>query len=209
MGLPQNGLNFAAKKIWQFFASLKLAIVLILVLVGLSLIGTFVIQVPAEYSADPQDYLWWLDNIAQPQTGAWYPLLRLLGFFNLFHSIWFILTGLLLVLNIIVCSVNRLSQVRSRLSLKPAVHDRAFFAGSPGISVISNIKSSDDLVSFLKKRRYQVAITGHEGETHVLAIKNRFSPLGTYLIHFSLILFILGFVVGHYWGFSKQLFYCS
>jgi cytochrome c biogenesis protein len=204
--VPQNGTKLSLKKIWQFFASLKLAIVLILVLVGLSLIGTFVIQVPAEYSADPQDYLWWLDNIAQAQTGAWYPLLRLLGFFNLFHSVWFILTGLLLVLNIIVCSLNRLNQVKSRLSLKPAVHDRAFFTAAPGVLVISNIKSSDDLVSFLKKRRYQVAITDQEGETHVLAIKNRFSPLGTYLIHFSLILFILGFVVGHYWGFQNSSF---
>jgi cytochrome c biogenesis protein len=203
---PQNGPTFSLEMVRQFFASLKLAILLILVLVGLTLIGVFVIQVPAEYSADPQNYIWWLENIAQTETGAWYPLLKFLGFFNLFHSIWFILTGLLLAVNIIVCSLNRLNQVKSRLFFKPAVHDRAFFTASSGISTISNISSSDELVSFLKKRRYQVIVAGREGETHVSAVKNRFSTLGTYLIHFSIILFILGFVVGHYWGFQNSSF---
>jgi cytochrome c biogenesis protein len=194
------------KKALQIFASLKLAIALILVLVVLTLIGTFVIQIPAEYSADPQNFLWWMENVAQTQTGAWYPLFRLLGFFDLFHSIWFILTGLLLVINIVICSLNRLSQVRSRLSLKPVVHDRTFFAEFSGSIVMLDIKSTDNLVSFLKKQRYKVAAIGKDDETHILAIKNRLSPLGTYLIHFSLILFILGFVVGHYWGFQNNSF---
>jgi cytochrome c biogenesis protein len=194
------------KKALQIFASLKLAIVLILVLVVLTLIGTFVIQMPAEYSADLQNYLWWMENVAQTQTGAWYPLFRLLGFFDLFHSIWFILTGLLLMINIVVCSLNRLNQVRSRLFLRPVVNDRTFFTEISGSIVIPNIKSADNLVFFLKKQRYKVAAIGKDDETHILAIKNRLSPLGTYLIHFSLILFILGFVVGHYWGFQNNSF---
>jgi cytochrome c biogenesis protein len=201
---PENprGLRSSAAKVWRIFTSLKLAIVLILVVVGLTLIGTFVIQVPADYSADPRNYLWWLENIAQPQTGAWYPLLKFWGFFDLFHSFWFIVTGLLLVVNILVCSLNRINQVKSRLSLKPVIHDRAFFTDSPGSDAASNIKSIDHLVSFLKKRRYQVAVNDQQGEFHVLAIKNRFSPLGVYLVHFSLILFILGFLISHYRGFE-------
>jgi cytochrome c biogenesis protein len=198
--------NSPVKKALQIFTSLKLAIVLILVLVVLTLIGTFVIQIPAEYSADPQNYLWWMGNVAQTQTGTWYPLFRLLGFFDLFHSFWFILTGLLLVINIVVCSLNRLSQIIYRVSLRPVVHDRTFFTDFSGSIVIPNIKSADKLVSFLKKQRYKVAAIDKDDETHVLAIKNRLSPFGTYLIHLSIILFILGFVVGHYWGFQNNSF---
>jgi cytochrome c biogenesis protein len=202
----QKGATFIATRIWRSFFSLKLAIVLILVLVGLTLIGTFVIQIPSEYTNDPQNYLWWLENVAQIQTGAWYPLLRLLGFFNLFHSFWFILAGLMLVVNIIVCSLNRLNQVRHLLSLKADILDKAFFTDSSRKEVVANIYSADNLVSFLKKRRYLVVVTGEKGETRILAVKNRFSPAGTYMIHLSIILFILGFLIGHYWGFQNNSF---
>lgn len=201
-----SGRHFSYSSIGSFFASLKLAIVLILVLVGLSLIGAFVIQVPAEYAASPQGYAWWLENIAQTQTGAWYPLFKLLGFFNLFHSIWFITTGLLLVINIIVCSLTRLKGVIARLRLKPPVPSLESFQGDKNSQIISGIQSMDTLVSFLNNRGYQTVLSRQAGETYMAAIKNRFSPLGTYLVHFSLILFILGFVLGHYWGFENSSF---
>jgi cytochrome c biogenesis protein len=203
---PQNRSNFSIKTIWRIISSLKLAIALILVLAGLSLIGTFVIQVPEEYTADPQNYLWWLENIAQSQTGGWYPLLRLLGFFNLFHSIWFILAGLMLIINITVCSLNRLSQLKHYLSLKPIIHNRAFFTVSSFSIVMPKTPSADPFISFLKKRKYGGTAISQEGETHIMAAKNRFSHLGIYLIHFSLILFILGAVIGHQWGFQNSSF---
>jgi cytochrome c biogenesis protein len=198
--------NFSIKKIWKFFASLKLAIVLILVLVGLSLIGTFVIQVPSEYAADPRGYLWWLENIAQIQTGAWYPLLRLLGFFNLFHSVWFIVTGLLLVVNIIICSLNRLKQVKARLSLNQIVQEPAYFKDAQKSRMIAGLESINPVLTFLKKRGYQSGYKIEGQETYLIALKNRFSPLGVYLVHISLILFILGFVIGHYSGFENSSF---
>jgi cytochrome c biogenesis protein len=198
--------SFSFQKLWKFFASLKLAIILILVLVGLSLIGTFIIQVPAEYAADPQGYLWWLENIAQAQTGAWYPLLRLLGFFNLFHSIWFVAAGLMLVINIFVCSLSRLKQVSTRLSLKPIILEPGYYKDVQTSQIMPGFKSINSVLSFLNKRGYQTAVTKSGSETHLIALKNRYSPLGTYLVHISLILFITGFVVGHYWGFQNSSF---
>ena len=40
----------------------------------------------------------------------------------------------------------------------------------------------------------------------IAASKEPFSPAGTYLVHLSLILFVLGFMVSSFWGFRESYF---
>ena len=40
----------------------------------------------------------------------------MLGFFNIFHSVWFIGAGVFLVVNIIICSLNRWKNVKANFS---------------------------------------------------------------------------------------------
>ncbi len=199
------------RKVWQFFSSLRLALILILILVGLSLIGTFVLQITPEYKADIESNLWWLQNVAQPATGPWYPVLNFLGLFDVFHSFWFLVAGSLLIISIIICSLNRMKQTQANMSSGPIKRPEDFYKPdirnqSAFINLSTKLDAGNLLTRIFQKRRYTVKTTeGPEG-LYLAADKNRFSPLGTYIIHLSLILFIAGFLIGSYSGFKENSF---
>jgi len=82
--------------IWKFFSSIKLAIWLLAVIAILSLIGTFIPQ-----NESPEFYI---EKIGH----AGYSALLKTGLGNIYCSWWFMLSLILLSLNLAVCLVNRL-----------------------------------------------------------------------------------------------------
>ncbi len=203
---PERGI---VRRVWNFFSSLKLALVLMLVMVGLSLIGTFLVQVPVEYTQNLAQYNYWLENTARPATGGWYPILHLLGLFNVFHSVWFLGVGALLIVSIIICTLNRWKQVKSSVSLKPPVTDDLYYLSSDGIEIKrspSETELRSRITALFKRSRYTILEENMAGNLYATADKNRFSPLGTYLIHLSLVLFIIGFLTGSFLGFRDSSF---
>lgn len=196
--------------IWEFFSSIRLAIILILILVALSLIGTLVIQVPAQYAANPDIYNWWLQNVAQPQTGFWYPLLNFGELFNVFHSPWFLGTGILLIINIIVCTLNRWKRTRSAISQSRVKNSDEFYNSGNSVVDLSDIPTNYEsfnlFAKILKKHRYTVRTETSSDTIYLAADKNRYSPLGTYFIHLSLILLIAGYLIGSSFGFRDTSF---
>ena len=87
------------RKIWDLFSSVKLTVVLLLTLALTSIIGTLIPQ-----NESPQAYL--------KAFGAFlYRFYDILGFFDLYHSWWFQFLILLLAINVLVCSLDRLPGV--------------------------------------------------------------------------------------------------
>lgn len=87
-------------KIWDFFSSVKLTIVLLLSLAATSIVGTLIPQ-----NQDPTAYF--------QAFGAYlFRLFNILDLFDMYHSWWFQLLLLLLTINIIVCSIDRMSSNR-------------------------------------------------------------------------------------------------
>ena len=83
--------------IWKFFASVRLTIVLLLSLAAASIIGTLIPQ-----NESPQGYV-------QAFGDFGYRLFDVLGLLDLYHAWWYQAMMLLLVVNILVCSIERLS----------------------------------------------------------------------------------------------------
>jgi cytochrome c biogenesis protein len=194
-------------QVWRFFSSLRLTLILIFILVGLSLIGTFVIQVPSWATTDPNSFEQWLEYVARSQTGVWYPFLHLFGFFNVFHSIWFLGAGALLIINIVICSVNRMRRIRVNISPSDVNRAEGFYkAENSQPALPANSETGKQLIKSLKKHRYSVRQEKASQGVYIAADKNRFSPLGTYIIHLSLILLIAGYLVGSYMGFKDNSF---
>ncbi|MCJ7740417.1 hypothetical protein MUP32_03825, partial [Candidatus Microgenomates bacterium] len=67
--------------LWRLFSSVRLAVILILVITGLSLLGALLIQVPSEIAKDPQAYSNWVDMVARSKVGVWAPFLSALRLF--------------------------------------------------------------------------------------------------------------------------------
>ncbi len=82
-------------KIWKFFSSVQVTVVVLLTLAGTSIIGTFIPQ-----NQNPMDYIQAYGEFA-------FKLFSILGLFDMYHAWWFLLLLLILTVNIVVCSVDR------------------------------------------------------------------------------------------------------
>ncbi len=84
------------RKIWKFFTSVKLTVVLFVLLLIPSIIGTVIQQ----NAPDPNQYV-------QIYGPTWDRIFRFLGFYDIYHDSRFILLLILLGLNTFACTVSR------------------------------------------------------------------------------------------------------
>jgi len=197
--------------LWRQLSSVRLAVILILVITGLSLLGALLIQVPSEIAKDPQAYSNWVDTVARSKVGAWTPFLSALRLFNVFSSIWFIIACTLLVLNIFICSVNRWSGISLSLRGGLVKQNENFYFNDNNYAELKDIQApvaEAAMISekILRGRGYRTRTESDENNIYIAADKNRYYRLGTYFSHFSLILFVLAFVAGSYLGFRDVNF---
>ena len=197
-------------RVWQLLSSPRLTLFVILVLVAICLVGVFLIQVPSEMASDPSSYNAWVEQIARPKFGALTGLFSALRFFDIFHSPWFLAAGSLLMLNILFCTVKRWNAVIGAVRGGGIIQAAAFYrAGTDRVEAkvaAPPDKAGGSVADALKKRRYRVSAVSSDETVHIVARKNRFSPVGTFLTHLSLILFVLGFLVTAFWGFRHAAF---
>ena len=92
----QKGImEIAADKVWKFFSSVKLAVALLIILAIVSIIGTVIQQNEA-----PEQYL-------QEYSQSTIQLFDVLGFFDMYHTKWFVLLLFMLTTNLTICSLER------------------------------------------------------------------------------------------------------
>ena len=84
-------------RLWRFFTSVRLTVFVLLTLAATSIIGTVIPQ-----NESPSEYM-------QAFGPLLYRLFEVLDIFDMYHSWWFQLLLVLLTLNIIVCSIDRLA----------------------------------------------------------------------------------------------------
>ncbi|MBW1973840.1 MAG: hypothetical protein DRG20_03355 [Deltaproteobacteria bacterium] len=182
------------KIIWDFFCSVKLTVILLFGLAGTSVIGTLIKQ-----NASSSEYL----KIMSPVT---FRILDLLGFLDMYHSLWFRGILILLALNLFFCSLKRLPSTL-RIVRSPKVFPRKeFLLALPfhKVFLVSSLgnplegKLKDILKSFFGKVKFH-----YEGETSVLfAQKGILSRFGVYVTHFSVIIIFIGALIGNFYGFT-------
>jgi cytochrome c biogenesis protein len=213
---PNNILVRIARWIWRLFSSVKLALILILIITALSLIGVFLIQVPADMVKNPQAYQSWVENVATDKVGPWAPLLSLLQLFNVFGSFWFFGAGTLLMINILVCSLNRWGNIRLSLRGGTVKQQVSFFSnGNEQLraELASAPTSSSEIArlseKILLKRGYRVRTENEGNNIYLAADKNRYFRLATYISHLSIILFVLAFIFGNVIGWRNDNFRVS
>ncbi|HEX9113882.1 MAG TPA: cytochrome c biogenesis protein ResB, partial [Nitrospirota bacterium] len=76
----QKGIvEIVADKVWKFFSSVKLAVVLLIILAIVSVIGTVIQQNQA-----PEQYL-------REYSQSTVQFFEMLGFFDMYHTWWFVM----------------------------------------------------------------------------------------------------------------------
>jgi cytochrome c biogenesis protein len=180
--------------VWNFFKSVKLTFVLLLFLAISSIWGTFIPQ--------GQDAM----RFALKLGPTLFKIFSALELFDLYHSMWFRILIALLSVNLIVCSLDRLPRTIKLIKKRPSPDRIRIFEKIPEDRVIvadvnlekatkiSHEVLNEKVSSVEKKETPQgVFLYGERG---------RYSNFGIYLVHLSVLIILLGAIVGSIWGFE-------
>ena len=180
--------------VWDFFCSLKLTLFLLISLALTSIIGTILPQ-----GALPPEY------VAQISP-AKLQIYSKLGFFDMYHSWWFITLLYVFSLNLVSCSIKRLPHVFKFISEPTLVlgeGQRNSFPLKKELSFSGPIeKAKERLAGFLTKEFSAPVVTEHNGEIHLFAQKTAWCRLGVYVVHFSILVIFVGAIIGSLAGYK-------
>ena len=135
-----------------------------------------------------------------------YKLFNFLGIFDMYHSWWFQFLILLLTINIVVCSMDRLSATWNIIFVKNPLFNLSRFRTLSQKEVFTGKQSPEELSTV-----YESVISRQFGYTRVeetdkglciFAEKWRWTRFGVYIVHFSVILLLLGGLIGSFFGFE-------
>ncbi|MGW8325746.1 MAG: cytochrome c biogenesis protein ResB, partial [Desulfobacterales bacterium] len=180
--------------LWRFFSSVKLSVVLLLSLAATSIIGTVIPQNenPAAYFRAYGEFL--------------YRLFKVLDLFDMYHSYWFQLLIVLLTLNIVVCSIDRLSTTWKIVTIKKPPFILSRFKSNADNEYFVDNRSAEQLKDvyepFVSKGFGYIRTEQTDNGYSIFAEKWRWTRLGVYGVHLSIILLLIGALIGSLFGFD-------
>ncbi len=184
-----------SREVVDFFASIKLAMFLFIVLAMTATIGTVIQQ-----GERPETY------VQEYGEEAYRWFLRL-GFTDVYHTWWFTsLLGLLCV-NSLTCFHKRFPSVWRSMRQDKVSVSLAFIQGRKQLTTLSLNQSRDAvaerLVKLFAEKGYQVLAKSDPGEVTVYATKGIMGRVGAHVAHLSATVIVLGGLLGSYYGFQE------
>lgn len=184
------------KALIKFFSSVKLAITLIIIITLTSLLGTLIPQ-----QRSPDEYF--------SRYGQLASLFQRIELFRLYQSWWFLSLLFLLALNIIVCTLNRLSP-KLRRAFRPRLEIEAKEISVLKIKEKFNKKlalaeAREGLKRELSSRHYRLKEEERENRVFLLARKKVLGLFGSDIVHLGLLIILAGGIASGLAGFKENL----
>ena len=183
--------------IWQFFASVKLALVTLFLIAVTSIIGTVI---PQKEAAE-----FYISRYG-PKTAQFFAILDIPDMYN---SWWFLALLFLLAFNLIICSIDRFPAVWKQvnadgLALPPErlqkMSNRLTWTSDGSVSELS-----DALREKLKNKRFTTESREHEGSTVLFSQKGHWTRTGVYIVHASILVIFFGAIIGSLGGYKGSV----
>jgi cytochrome c biogenesis protein len=193
-------------RIWDFFASIKLAIVIFAALSMTSIIGTII-----EQNAEPERNIKLLAKLfGQSAAPSMFRIFDSLGFMDMYHSWWFVSILLLFAANLVICSIDRLPRilklVKEPIKPLPDEHFKGFGIKKEFILHGSPEKARPVISDAVKKTLGFTLNEAKEAHGYQLySQKGNYTRLGVYITHFSILVILIGAVIGIFFGFKGFL----
>ena len=188
--------------IYDLFRSLKLTIFLFILLAILSIIGTLITQ-----NATRLEYI-------QRYGLGLYEVLNFFNLFDMYHSWWFSAILSLLVINLITCSLHRFPGVWRQISHEPSTGglEDSMLNALPYVEKVrvpsqaeTKANPEEEIQSYLKKWFRNPRRMKTESAITLYSEKGRFSRLGVYVTHLSLLIILIGGIIGSLYGFRGHV----
>lgn len=171
--------------------------VLLLTLAGTSIFGTLIRQ-----NQDPMTYIRSYGVVA-------YRAMNILGIFNMYHSWWFEFLLLLLTANIVVCSIDRFPKAWKIVRKPLGQTDPDRFRRMNANHTVDRPESPEALQRAVEtaagKGFGALRWTRTETGCYALTERGRWSRLGVYVVHLSIVLLLIGGLIGSLFGFDGSV----
>jgi len=184
------------KSLVKFFASVRLAITLLIIIIIASILGTLIPQ-----QRSPEEYL-----ARYGQLGNLFTRLQLT---KLYHSSWYITLLFLFALNIIVCTLNRFSP-KIQKAFRPNLESEA--KNILALKLKENFKKNSSLS--LTKEEMKKELASHHyrfkeekrgNKILILARKRILGIFGADAVHLGLLIILCGGIASGLAGFRTDL----
>ncbi len=185
------------EKIWQFFCSVKLTVYTLVLLATTSIFGTIILQNGME-----QEY--------QRLYGeAFYNLIKVFNLDDMYNAWWFLLLIVILCINIVVCSIERLSITWKIIFPKKIKFNPERFRKLKNLEtfIVNDDPESlsDRYETFLSRTAGKVIKKDTDSGIVLYAEKGRWTRIGVYVIHSSILLLFIGALIGGLFGYKANL----
>jgi len=179
-------------RLWELLCSLRLTLFVLIVLALTSIIGTIIPQGQPEAA-----YLSFYSEKV-------YRLFKALDLIDMYRSWWFVGLLALMTLNLIACTINRFPRSWRLVRRPQRLADESLLRALSLREEFVSRRSPDELRSALVavvQRRFRRPDLSESGDRFCLfAQKGALSRFGAYLVHASIIVILLGAIIGMYWG---------
>src|SRR5579859_4005485 len=186
-------LRSAVRKTWQTLSSIKTGVVLIITLVIFSIAGTVILQRPITE----------LDDMTGAYSPAMLRFLDAVGLTDVFHARWFVTLMILVSLSIIAASVERFPNAWRFFSRPYKSPDEGFRRVLPTQAHLAIENEEQGLGAAeraLRKAGFHPERIVRTDSFSLFAERNRISEMAVYIVHASLLLIFLGFIVDSLYG---------
>jgi cytochrome c biogenesis protein len=166
----------------------------LITLAVISIIGTIVPQgtLPPEY----------LQSISQNKL----KLYQSLGFFDMYHSWWFILLLSLLSINLIACSIRRLPGIWKTITEPLLLLDDSLEKTLSNLTVVKRAGEAlalrNQVATLLQTEFAAPLVTEKDGVFHLFAQKTPWARLAVYAVHLSVLVIFVGAIIGSLFGYK-------
>ncbi len=192
-------------RIWDLFASVKLAVVIFSVIAATSMVGTVL-----EQDAEPEKNIRILSKMfGESAAGPVYDFLQRLGFMDMYHSWWFVAFLLLFAANLVICSLDRLPRIWKIVQdpirpLSPEHLEKMSIRRS--FSVKEKAAEARNLVvAAFGSIGFRPAESSEHKTIQYFGEKGNYTRLGVYVTHLSILVILSGALIGVYFGFNASL----
>jgi cytochrome c biogenesis protein ResB len=183
---------------WRILGSRRFTLGVLVALMLVLACGAILPQRPQEAAIDSRQYAHWLSHL-HIRYLQWADPLANWGFFSIRDSYWLEIPLALLIVNLVICGIDRFETTRRRH--RPTLEDlaSAFSEGSRARRFVAVEKIESTLArlrGLLESRRYRVHVQEIEGEGYVTALRFPIADWGSLFGHVGLILVIAGVLLG-------------
>lgn len=191
-------------KIWDAFASVKFAAIIFAAIALTSIVGT-VLEQNAEPAKNMKILVKFFGEGAAP---AAYEFFDALGFMNMYHSWWFLAMLFLFCSNLIICSIDRLPRIW-KLVTEPIHPLAADHLEKMSIHRVVTLKgkqaAGEAIAAAMESIGFKPASGAVDKDQQFFSEKGNYTRLGVYITHLSILVIILGALVGTFFGFNAFL----